>query len=238
MLVVRARRVGEGASEYHRRMILVGLTGGIGSGKSTVSAALAARGAVIVDADQVVRDVQQPGSPVLAKLAERFGAEVIAADGSLDRVALAGIAFADPDALKDLNGIVHPAVGAEMNRQVMENVATDNVVVLDIPLLTENPREGLQGKIVVDVPVETQVERLVKYRGFDEADARARIARQATREHRLETADFVVDNSGDPTELADQIERLWTWLQSLPQLPPDYEFAGRKDKTDQPPKSE
>jgi len=213
-------------------MILVGLTGGIGSGKSTVSAALAARGAVIVDADQVVRDVQQPGSPVLAKLAERFGAEVIAADGSLDRAALASIAFADPYALKDLNGIVHPAVGAEMNRQVMGNVATDNVVVLDIPLLTENPREGLQGKIVVDVPVETQVERLVKYRGFDEADARARIARQATRELRLETADFVVDNSGDPADLDDQIERLWTWLQSLPQLPPDYEFAGRKDKSD------
>lgn len=238
MLVARARQHGEGASEYHRRMILVGLTGGIGSGKSTVSAALAARGAVIVDADQVVRDVQQPGSPVLAKLAERFGDDVIAADGSLDRAALASIAFADPDALKDLNGIVHPAVGAEMNRQVMENVATDNVVVLDIPLLTENPREGLQGKIVVDVPVETQVERLVKYRGFDEADARARIARQATRELRLETADFVVDNSGHPADLDDQIERLWTWLQSLPQLPPDFEFAGRKDKADQPTKSE
>ena len=161
-------------------MILVGLTGGIGSGKSTVSAALAARGAVIVDADQVVRDVQQPGSPVLAKLAERFGAQVIAADGSLDRPALAAIAFADPDALKDLNGIVHPAVGAEMNRQVMQHVASERVVVLDIPLLTENPREGLQGKIVVDVPVETQVDRLVRFRGFDEADARARISRQAT----------------------------------------------------------
>jgi len=214
-------------------MKLVGLTGGIGSGKSTVSAALAARGAVIVDADQVVRDVQQPGSPVLAKLAERFGAEVIAADGSLDRAALAGIAFADADALKDLNGIVHPAVGAEMNRQVMENVATDNVVVLDIPLLTENPREGLQGKIVVDVPLETQVERLVKYRGFDDADARARIARQATRELRLETADFVIDNSGHPDALDEQIERLWKWLQSLPQLPADYHFAGRNDKVDE-----
>jgi dephospho-CoA kinase len=216
-------------------MILVGLTGGIGSGKSTVSAALAARGAIIVDADQVVRDVQQPGSPVLLKLAERFGAEVIASDGSLDRAALAGIAFADADALKDLNGIVHPAVGAEMNRQVMENVATDNIVVLDIPLLTENPRDGLQGKIVVDVPVETQVERLVKYRGFDEADARARIARQATRELRLETADFVIDNSAEPGALDEQIDRLWSWLQSLPQLPKDYEFAGRRDKTDQPP---
>jgi len=216
-------------------MILVGLTGGIGSGKSTVSAALVERGAVVIDADQVVRDVQQPGSPVLAKLAERFGAEVIAADGSLDRAALAGVAFADPEALKDLNAIVHPAVGAEMNRRVMEQVSTDHVVVMDIPLLTENPREGLQGKIVVDVPVETQVARLVQYRGFDEADARARIARQATREQRLETADFVVENSGGLDELEPQIDELWAWLQTLPQLPADYEFAGRKDGTDREP---
>ena len=216
-------------------MILVGLTGGIGSGKSTVSAALAARGAVIIDADQVVRDVQQPGSPVLAKLAERFGDAVIAADGSLDRSALAGVAFADPEALKDLNAIVHPAVGAEMNRQVMAHVATDHVVVMDIPLLTENPREGLQGKIVVDVPVETQVARLVQYRGFDEADARARIARQATREQRLATADFVVENSGGLDELEPQIDELWVWLQTLPQLPADYQFAGRKDGADREP---
>ena len=217
---------------YHRTMILVGLTGGIGSGKSTVSLGLAARGAVIVDADQVVRDVQQPGSPVLVKLAARFGAEVIAADGSLNRAALASIAFADADALKDLNGIVHPAVGAEMNRRVMENVATDNVVVLDIPLLTENPRDGLQGKIVVDVPVEMQVERLVKYRGFDETDARSRIDRQATRELRLETADFVIDNSGNQDALEQQIGRLWEWLQSLPQLPADFQFTGRNDDSD------
>ncbi|MGB8859820.1 MAG: dephospho-CoA kinase [Ilumatobacteraceae bacterium] len=213
-------------------MILVGLTGGIGSGKSTVSSALADRGAVIVDADQVVRDVQRIGSPVLEKLAERFGAEVIAADGSLDRAALAGVAFADPEALGDLNAIVHPAVGAEMNRQVMEHVATDDVVVLDIPLLTENPRDGLQGIIVVDVPVEVQVARLVQFRGFDEADARARIARQATRELRLATASFVVDNSGEREELEPQIAELWVWLQSLPQLPADYQFAGRKDRTD------
>ncbi len=213
-------------------MILVGLTGGMGSGKSTVSGALAALGAVIVDADQVVRDVQQPGSPVLVKLAERFGAQVIAADGSLDRAALAGIAFADAEALKDLNGIVHPAVGSEMNRQVMANVGTDRVVVLDIPLLTENPREGLQGIIVVDVPEEVQVARLVEFRGFDEADARARIARQATREQRLATAGFVVENSGERDELEPQIAELWVWLQSLPQLPADYEFAGRKDGSD------
>ncbi|MBU6317471.1 MAG: dephospho-CoA kinase, long form [Acidobacteria bacterium] len=210
-------------------MILVGLTGGIGSGKSTVSAALAERGAVIVDADAIVREVQQPGSPVLQQLAERFGAHVIAADGSLDRAAVAAIVFSDPDALKALNAIVHPAVAAEMNRRVLAERDTDRVVVMDIPLLTENPREGLQGVIVVDVPSETQVERLVRFRGFGEDDARARISKQATREQRLATASFTVDNSGSLEDLAPQIERLWQWLRSLPQLPADYDFPGRKD---------
>lgn len=204
-------------------MILVGLTGGIGSGKSTVSSLLEDKGAVIIDADAIVREVQLPGSPVLAKLAEKFGAEVLASDGSLDRQAVANIVFTDPDALKALNAIVHPAVGLEMNRRMIEQRTTDNIVILDIPLLTENPREGLQGKIVVDVPVEVQVERLTKFRGFDETDARARIGRQATREQRLETADFVVDNAGDLAALEPQIEKLWEWLKSLPQLPPDYE---------------
>lgn len=199
-------------------MILVGLTGGIGSGKSTVSAALADRGALIIDADAIAREVQAPGSPVLAKLAERFGASIIGADGALDRPALAAIVFSDPDALKDLNAIVHPAIGAESNRRILEARRTEQVVVLDIPLLTENPREGLQGIIVVDVPEETQVERLVRYRGFDEGDARARIAKQATREQRLATASFVVDNSGGLEELAPQIDALWSWLTALPQL--------------------
>jgi dephospho-CoA kinase len=210
-------------------MRLVGLTGGIGSGKSTVSAALAARGAVIIDADAIVRDAQRPGSPVLQQMAVRFGPGVIAADGSLDRAAVAAIVFADADALKALNDIVHPAVGAEMNRQVMAEVATDRSVVMDIPLLTENPREGLQGKIVVDVPVETQVQRLVQFRGFDEADARARIAKQATREERLRIADFVVDNGGDLEALAPQLDALWEWLASLPQLPADFVFAPKRD---------
>lgn len=212
-------------------MILVGLTGGIGSGKSTVSARLAARGAVILDADAITRDVQMPGSPVLIELAERFGPEVLATDGSLQRQALADIVFTDPEALKALNAIVHPAVGREMNRRMIEQRTTTNVVILDIPLLTENPREGLQGRIVVDVPVDTQVERLVKHRGFDEADARARIARQASRDERLATADFVVDNSGAPEDLEPQIDRLWNWLTSLPQLPADYEPVTPKPKT-------
>ncbi|MFM7686350.1 MAG: dephospho-CoA kinase [Actinomycetota bacterium] len=210
-------------------MILVGLTGGIGSGKSTVSAALAERGAVIVDADAIVREVQQPGSPVLQQLAERFGAHVVAADGSLDRAAVAGIVFSDPEALKALNAIVHPAVAAEMNRRVYAERDSDRVVVMDIPLLTENPRDGLQGVIVVDVPVEKQVQRLVQFRGFAEDDARARIGKQASREQRLATASFTVDNSGSLDDLAPQVERLWQWLRSLPQLPTDYEFPGRKD---------
>jgi len=204
-------------------VILVGLTGGIGSGKSTVSSLLEGRGAIIIDADAIVREVQLPGSPVLAELASKFGPEVLASDGSLDRQALANIVFTDPEALKSLNAIVHPAVGKEMNRRMTEQRTTKNVVILDIPLLTENPREGLQGKIVVDVPVEVQVERLIKFRGFDEADARARISRQATREQRLLTADFVIDNSHDLESLIPQIDKVWDWLVSLPQLPDDYE---------------
>jgi dephospho-CoA kinase len=208
-------------------MILVGLTGGIGSGKSTVSSLLAARGAHIIDADAVTRDVQQPGSPVLAAIAERFGDTVIDDSGALRRAELAEIVFAQPEALRDLNGIVHPAVGAEIKRRVDELVPTDNIVVLDIPLLTENPRGELQGKIVVDVPVDLQVERLVRYRGFTEADARARIARQSSREDRLKDADFVIENSGAVEDLDAQIDRLWTWLASLPQLPSDFMFGGR-----------
>jgi dephospho-CoA kinase len=221
-------------------VILVGLTGGIGSGKSTISSLLEGKGAIIIDADASVREVQLPGSAVLAELAEKFGSDVLAADGSLDRQAVANIVFTDPDALKALNAIVHPAVGKEMNSRMIEQRTTDHVVVLDIPLLTENPREGLQGKIVVDVPVEVQVERLVKYRGFDEADARARISRQATREQRLATADFVVDNSGVLADLLPQMDKLWQWLNTLPQLPDDYEpitptpNAGSKASTPNP----
>jgi dephospho-CoA kinase len=200
---------------------LVGLTGGIGSGKSTVSSMLAARGAVIIDADAVVREVQERGSPVLAELAERFGPEVLTPEGDLDRAAVARLAFNDAEALEALNNIVHPAVGKEMNRRLEAHQGTDSIVVLDIPLLTERPREGLQGRIVVDAPIEVAVERLVKFRGMDEADALARIGRQATREERLATADRVIDNSGDLEALEPQLDEVWEWLTSLPDLPPD-----------------
>jgi len=211
-------------------VILVGLTGGIGSGKSTVSSMLAERGAVVVDADHVVRDVQRPGSPVLEKMAERFGPQVIADDGSLDRAAVAAVVFTDPEALSDLNKIVHPAVGAEMNRQVMAERDTDRVVVMDIPLLTENPREGLQAVIVVDVDPEVQLRRLVQGRGFAEDDARARIAKQATREQRLATATHLIDNSGGLDDLVPQVDALWTALTTLPHLPPDWTMPAPQPK--------
>ena len=202
-------------------MILVGLTGGIGSGKSTVSSMLAARGAEIIDADVITRDLQQPGSPVVMAIAERFGDEVLDADHGLLRARVAEIVFADAEALRALNAIVHPAVGAEINRRIRLMASTNKVVVLDIPLLTENPRSELQGKIVVDLPPEIQVERLVRHRGFTEDDARARITRQAGRDERLKGADFVIDNSGAVEDLDRQVSLLWDWLASLPQLPDD-----------------
>lgn len=208
-------------------MILVGLTGGIGSGKSTVSALLAIRGAEIIDADVITREVQQPRSPVVEAIAGRFGEDVLDDDRALVRAKLAELVFSDPEALRALNVIVHPAVGAEINRRVNALASTPKIVVLDIPLLTENPRTDLQGKIVVDVPVDVQVERLVRYRGFSEADARARIARQASREDRNKGADFVIDNSGRVGDLDAQVDKLWDWVTSLPQLPDDFTL-GRK----------
>lgn len=202
-------------------MILLGLTGGIGSGKSTVSGLLAARGAVIIDADAIVRELQEPGQPLLAELATEFGADILRADGSLDRAALAAIAFTDKEKVAALNKIVHPAVGREMNRRLEEQRPTDNVVVLDIPLLAENPRKGLCGVIVVDVPVDTAVARLVAHRGFNEADARARVANQASRESRMAIADRVVDNSGDMASLETQVDEVWNWALTLPPAAPD-----------------
>lgn len=195
-------------------MILVGLTGGIGSGKSTVSAALSERGAVVVDADAIVHELQQPGQPVLAAMVERFGDGILRADGTLDRKAVASIVFDDADALEDLGEIVHPGVRDEIFRRVVEQDATDNVVVLDIPLLTESGWEGLIGTIVVDLDPELAVERLVEFRDFTEADARARIAKQASREERRASAGFLIDNSGSVADLAPQIDACWAWIES------------------------
>ena len=198
-------------------MILVGLTGGIGSGKSTVSALLAERGAVILDADAVARELQRAGQPVLAAMIERFGDEMLTEDGELDRPRLAALVFADPAALADLNALVHPAVGVELVRRIEAARGTDAVLVLDSPLLAAHPRDGMAATIVVDVPIETAVERLVHQRGMTEADARARIARQISRDERLATADRVIDNSGDRAALEAQVDECWAWLHTLPQ---------------------
>ncbi len=209
-------------------MILVGLTGGIGSGKSTVSALLAERGAIVIDADRITRELQAPGSPVLAEIADAFGPTVIDSKGELDRPALAALVFGDSDALGRLNKIVHPAVGREMAARLEAQRQTDNVVVLDIPLLVENPREGLCGTVVVDLPVEIAVERLVTHRNMDRADAEARIARQATREARMAIADRIIDNSGDLASLETQVDEAWQWMRSLPPAAAD---AGRTTKS-------
>ena len=194
-------------------MLLVGLTGGIGAGKSTVSELLADLGACIVDADEIARQLQSAGSPVLAKMVERFGEAILNGDGSLNRAGVAEIVFGSDDvskaALKDLNGIVHPAMQAEILRQIKLGHDGGQHVVLDFPLLAENPRDDLDATIVVDIDPETAVDRLVNIRGMDETDARNRIANQASREKRLAIASHVVDNSGDVDALRTQVEDVW-----------------------------
>src|SRR6266513_2614218 len=176
-------------------MLVIGLTGGIGAGKSTVSRLLAERGAVIVDADLIARQVVEPGGPAYQGVVDRFGEDVLLDAGALDRAALAEIVFADPDALKDLNDIVHPAVGAVIAERLAEEADTDHVVILDVPLLVESGRSNTTGTIVVDCPPEEALQRAVA-RGLPEDDVRRRMANQVSREERLAKADFIVDNSG------------------------------------------
>lgn len=196
-------------------MLLVGLTGGIGAGKSSVSSSLARRGAVVVDADAIVRELQSPGTAVFGEMLERFGPGIVAADGSLDRAAVAAVVFSDPEALAALGAIVHPRVHAEIERRIAEHEGTDDVVVLDVPLLAEAGWPGLHGTIVVDLDPDVAVERLVAHRGFSEEDARRRIANQMEREHRLAKADVVIDNHGDPEALEGEVDRAWVWIQTL-----------------------
>ena len=204
-------------------MLEIGLTGGIGSGKSTVAAMLVERGAILLDADAMVRELQMHGMPVLAAMVQRWGDRILDATGGLDRQAVADIVFADPDELAALNLIVHPAVGDEMTRRRAELSGTDATVILDIPLLVESGHKGLAGIVVVDVDLEVAVERLVAGRGFTATDARNRISRQASRSQRLERADLVVDNSGTLDDLVHQVDLAWEWIATLQRPEPGAE---------------
>lgn len=197
-------------------MRLVGLTGGIGSGKTTVSGMLAAAGFEVVDADAITHELQRPGQKVLAEIVAEFGDRVLLPSGELDRKGLAAIVFPDPERLARLNAIVHPEVGAEIARRLEALRDTDRTVILDVPLLVESGRDDLDLLVVVDSDPEIAVGRLVDQRGYTEADARARIARQADRATRLAGADVVIDNSGSLAELEQQVAELIEHLTEPP----------------------
>ncbi|MGW1602381.1 dephospho-CoA kinase [Streptomyces eurythermus] len=190
-------------------MLTVGLTGGIGAGKSEVSRLLVEHGAVLIDSDRIAREVVAPGTPGLAAVVDAFGPDVLAADGGLDRPRLGSIVFADPEKLAVLNSIVHPLV-RDRSRELESAVPEDAVVVHDVPLLTENGLAPLYDVvIVVDASPRTQLDRLVRLRGMTEEDARARMAAQATREQRREIADIVIDNDVPLDALRKRVAEVW-----------------------------
>ncbi|MEV6262385.1 dephospho-CoA kinase [Streptomyces sp. NPDC051784] len=193
-------------------MLKVGLTGGIGAGKSEVSGLLARYGAVVIDADRIAREVVEPRTPGLTAVVEAFGPSVLKPDGSLDRPALGSVVFSDPAALARLNAIVHPLVAAR-SAELERAAGAGAVVVHDVPLLTENGLAPLYDLVVVvDAHPDTQLDRLVRLRGMTESDARARMAAQATREERLAVAGLVIDNDGPLEKLEPQVREVWSRL--------------------------
>jgi len=193
-------------------VIKVGLTGGIGSGKSEVARLLAQHGAVVIDADALAREAVAPGTPGLAAVVEAFGEEILAADGSLDRARLGRLDFEDAEARSALEAIVHPYV-ARRSAELMAAAPADAVVVYDVPLLVEKQLQGdFDVVVVVEADDQERVRRLVNARGMTEPDARSRIAAQAGREQRRAVADVVIDNSGDLTALRSRVAALWDHL--------------------------
>jgi len=200
-------------------VLRVGLTGGIGAGKSEVSRRLAAQGAVVIDADSVAREVVAPGTPGLAEVTAAFGPEVLSPDGSLDRPLLGEVVFADAAARGKLNAIIHPRVARRM-AELEQAAGQGAIVVHDVPLITEN---GLAGSydivVVVDVPPRIQLERLTRHRAMTREQAKARIAAQASRDQRLAVAGIVIDNSGSLAELDRQAGELWAELRRRANAP-------------------
>ncbi len=187
----------------------IGLTGGIGSGKSTVAAMLAGKGAIVVDADQIARRIVEPGSPVLARLVEEFGADIVSSDGTLDRALLAERAFASERGTRHLNEITHPAIRELAEVELEQGEGSGAVVIYEMPLLVETGQVSLVDLVVVvDVPEEIQVHRAMA-RGLDSDDVRARMARQASRQDRLAAADHVIDNAGTTDQTQSHVDRLW-----------------------------
>lgn len=195
-------------------MTRVGLTGGIGAGKSAVTAFLRERGAVVIDSDALAREVVEPGTPGLDAVVERFGPSILDAHGRLDRPALGAVVFADEQARRDLEAIIHPRV-RERAKQLEAEAGPDAIVVHDVPLLVETGQAGLYDLVVVvDVPVETQIERLAANRAMPRVEAESRIAAQATRDQRLAAADVVLDNTGSLDDLEKAVDALWERLSS------------------------
>jgi dephospho-CoA kinase len=196
-------------------MLLVGLTGGIGSGKSTVARGLAQRGAAVVDADRVGREILEPDGAAYQAVVDRFGSGIVRPDRSINRPVLAAAVFGDPAALADLNALTHPVIGRIMAEQAQELGTSHRIVVLDVALLSILTKDlfRLAAIIAVDVPEDVAVARLVRDRGFAEEDAWARVAAQISREDRRQAVDLVLDNSGDEAALEREIDRAWAWLQ-------------------------
>ena len=196
-------------------MFLVGLTGGIGSGKSTVAVGFAERGGAVIDADAISREILEPGGAAYQGVIDRFGDGIVCPDGSIDRPGLAAVVFNDADALADLNGLTHPAIGRVMAERMAEAAASHEIVVLDIPLLNiaTKDRFTFGAIVVVDTPEDLAVERLVAYREFTEDDARARVASQISREERRALADVVIENGSDRAALESEIDRAWKWIE-------------------------
>lgn len=197
-------------------MLVVALTGGIGAGKSSASALLVERGAVLIDGDGVAKELQAKGGKGYEAMVEKFGDGILGPDGELDRPKIAAMVFSDTDKLAELNGIMLPMIGLTIAERVAANAETENVVLLDLPLLGGGQNAyNVKATIVIDCPVEIAIDRLVNSRGMDAEDAARRIANQITREERVKLADFVIDNSSGPEDLEKAVDACWEWIQTL-----------------------